>query len=194
MDFGCWVWVNSPVESFCIRSIFFESRRQYPWIYSCWFHLFAVSNTTWSKNILKLSFVSYLEHRPFHKVLFSRLFKWKLEGSFVDGQRSIGFETRIAMVNVTQTLWIKVMKNKTSTTLLLLATTVIYSCNMEYNCACGIDGDEPYIYTICASSFDQAIDECSPPGSDCVLLERWFKRAKEAQLFLLKSFTNKKTY
>ena len=40
------------------------------------------------------------------------------------------------------------------------------SCKKEYHCVCGTDGDGPYVYTISANNLDDAIMECSPPGSD----------------------------
>ena len=45
------------------------------------------------------------------------------------------------------------------------------SCKKEYHCVCGTDGDGPYVYTISANNLDDAIMECSPPGSDCEIAE-----------------------
>ena len=61
------------------------------------------------------------------------------------------------------------MKSK----LLLLAflSFTLFSCTKEYNCVCGNDGGEPYVIIISAYNLDDAITECSPPGSDCEIEE-----------------------
>ena len=57
--------------------------------------------------------------------------------------------------------------------LLLIAflSLILVSCKKEYNCVCGIDGGEPYVIIISANNLDDAITECSPPGSDCEIEE-----------------------
>ena len=60
---------------------------------------------------------------------------------------------------------------KSQLLLAALLTFTLCSCTKEYNCVCGIDGSGPYVYTISANNLDDAIMECSPPGSDCEILE-----------------------
>jgi len=55
--------------------------------------------------------------------------------------------------------------------LIALLTFTLCSCTKEYNCVCGSDGGEPYIIIVSANNLDDAIMECSPPGSDCEIEE-----------------------
>ncbi len=48
-----------------------------------------------------------------------------------------------------------------------LLSLTLFSCTKEYNCVCGSDSGEPYVVIISANNLDDAITECSPPGSDC---------------------------
>jgi hypothetical protein len=61
------------------------------------------------------------------------------------------------------------MKSKLLLTAFLSFT--LFSCTKEYNCVCGNDGGEPYVIIISANNLDDAITECSPPGSDCEIEE-----------------------
>jgi hypothetical protein len=55
--------------------------------------------------------------------------------------------------------------------LIALLSLTLCSCTQEYNCVCGSDGGEPYVVIISANNLDDAIMECSPPGSDCEIEE-----------------------
>ena len=55
--------------------------------------------------------------------------------------------------------------------IIALLSLTLCSCRKEYHCVCGIEGGEPYIYVISSNNHDDAIMECSPPGSDCEIAE-----------------------
>ena len=55
--------------------------------------------------------------------------------------------------------------------LIIALLTSLISCKKEYNCVCGNNGSEPYIYTINANNLEYAIMECSPLGSNCEIAE-----------------------
>ena len=55
--------------------------------------------------------------------------------------------------------------------LLVFLSFTLFSCKKEYNCVCGSDGGEPYVTVVSANNLDDAITECSPPGSDCEIEE-----------------------
>ena len=55
--------------------------------------------------------------------------------------------------------------------LIAILSLSLFSCTKEYNCVCGSDGGEPYVVIISANNLDEAITECSPPGSDCEIAE-----------------------
>ena len=55
--------------------------------------------------------------------------------------------------------------------LIALLSFTLFSCTKDYNCVCGSDGGEPYVVIISANNLDDAIIECSPPGSDCEIEE-----------------------
>ena len=55
--------------------------------------------------------------------------------------------------------------------LIALLPFTLGSCKQEYNCVCGSDGGEPYIIIVSANNLEDAIMECSPPGSDCEIEE-----------------------
>ena len=60
---------------------------------------------------------------------------------------------------------------KSQLLLIALFPLILVSCKKEYNCVCGSDGGEPYVVIISANNLDDAITECSPPGSDCEIEE-----------------------
>ena len=60
---------------------------------------------------------------------------------------------------------------KSRVLLLAFLSFTLFSCMKEYNCVCGSDGGEPYVIIISANNLDDAITECSPPGSDCEIEE-----------------------
>lgn len=60
---------------------------------------------------------------------------------------------------------------KTRLLLIAVLSFTLFSCTKEYNCVCGGDGGEPYVVIISANNLDDAITECSPPGSDCEIEE-----------------------
>ena len=55
----------------------------------------------------------------------------------------------------------------------ILGTFVLAGCaqEQEYECMCGQSGPEPYVYVVTAQNIDEATVECSPLGSDCVVIQ-----------------------
>ena len=60
---------------------------------------------------------------------------------------------------------------KSQLLLIALFFITLFSCKKEYNCVCESDGEEPYVIIISAKNINDAITECSPPGSNCVIEE-----------------------
>ena len=60
---------------------------------------------------------------------------------------------------------------KSRVLLIAFLSFTLFSCRKEYNCVCGSEGGEPYVVIISANNLDDAITECSPPGSDCEIEE-----------------------